>query len=137
MPLTRKTARSLVPLAAAISVLAGAAPAGASYPINGYFCGSASNPSYIGGYSRCAHSPAHSYGYMNGYPLGTSAPWCVLAKQYSDGSGGNETAPACDYWGGFTEQSGCSSGYSCYGYATIAVQNSVGQYFYGYLGAYS
>lgn len=102
--------------------------------VQGYFCGTASNPRYIGFSSRCTHSVYHTgYQRVTGKFVGGGGIFmCSLAKLNSDGSGGNGTPPACDFTS--LTNSYCASGYSCSGYATIINQSDYESGpFYGWL----
>ena len=103
------------------ATLASAAPASAT---TFDFCGTSSSPVRIPGgepfpYDRCVDSVQHTYVYVQqrtgtGY---TPTYSCGLAKQYSDGSGSNETPAACS--SNSINESDCTSHYGCPGYATI------------------
>ena len=100
------------------------------------FCGTSSNPVRInGGQSppndRCVDGNYHGFNYTTTNETASATQQCAVVKQYSNGLGGNETAPSCAY----TTYSypGCSNGYSCYGYAAIINQDCCIQaIFYGF-----
>jgi len=102
--------------------------------VQGYFCGTATTPRFINVSSRCTHSVYHNYYQrVTGKFVGGGGIFmCSLAKLNSNGSGGNGTAPACDFTS--LTNSYCTGGYSCVGYATIINQSDYeAGPFYGWL----
>ncbi len=100
------------------------------------FCGTSANPDVIGPNNpppadRCSAGLHAVYSTITqAAPDSSSSGQCAVTKQYSNGLGGNETAPSC----AFTtySESDCSSGYSCFGYPTIINKDCcIGSAFYG------
>ena len=96
------------------------------------FCGSSSNPTFIAYSGRCVHGAYHGFYYVIAHAVGDRESMCAVVKEFSDGSGHNETPAACAF--SFQEESDCPPiDGTCGGYATIINESSTEEgYFYGY-----